>query len=294
MFSLAQEDIPTVSSNNPLCTCTSPVRLGVKMSFWEPIRMVDVVRKPYCFVSLGGLTIDFGIEAPSHAQTTKQEARSPSSFYHVHWYTNPLLFWLEVLMDNGCLEKGVFDVAYVTELDPLWADSETTFIINPDVALFANPIAQAACAADCIAATAGFPTDLLSWCGGCQGSLFPMDGFVGSKVGGVQASSLLLMRFTAKLHRQGQMWAASGSNGLCGFYPQLEIPKSNYKYQMTYPIPETQKINGKCCQPFGRSAVIWGAGKEFPYKGEDFAYQLFRKRDCCAGSLPTSLGGGRP
>ena len=54
--------------------------------------------------------------------------------------------------------------------------------------------------------------------------------------------------------------------------------------QMVYPIPNTQKEAGQCCQPFGRSTMIWGAGKEFPVSGEDFSYQIFRKRNCCAGA----------
>ena len=29
--------------------------------------------------------------------------------------------------------------------------------------------------------------------------------------------------------------------------------------------------------------VLWGAGKEYPVRGEDFAFMLFRKRNCCVG-----------
>lgn len=53
-------------------------------------------------------------------------------------------------------------------------------------------------------------------------------------------------------------------------------------------MPQTKKIAGKCCQPLGRSTTLWGAGREFPFEGEDFAYQVFRKRNCCQGAL--SLG----
>lgn len=126
------------TSGNPFCACTDPPQVGMKMGFWEPSRMVDVTRTPYCFVGMGGVSMDFGIETAKHAQTAKSEARSPSAFYHAHWYTNPLMFWLEVLMDDNCLERGVFDLAYLTEVDPLWSDSESTFIINPDVALWGN------------------------------------------------------------------------------------------------------------------------------------------------------------
>lgn len=269
-----------------VCACKkeAPPRIGIRTSFWEPSRIGEVSRTPYCFQSLGGVAADVGVPAPRG--TNKGVATGGtqgSSFYHVHWYMNPLIFWLEVSMDNKCLEKGSFDVTYFTEIDPLWADSITNFILNPDVALFANPAASLACAADCAATTLGFGIDALWWCGGCQGSMFPLDGHVAAHVGGVQASALLLSRFTSKLHRQLLMWSGSGEEGLCSLYPNPIMKKTNYKHQMIYPTPWTQKVDGRCCTPYGRSSVVWGAGKEFPYGGEDFAYQIFRKRDCCSG-----------
>ena len=60
----------------------------------------------------------------------------------------------------------------------MWNDDETAFgqcpfFLNPEAAIFGNPIAQASCAADSIAATAGFSIDALFWCAGCQGSMYP-------------------------------------------------------------------------------------------------------------------------
>ena len=34
---------------------------------------------------------------------------------------------------------------------------------------------------------------------------------------------------------------------------------------------------------FGIKEMFWCAGKEYPVKGEDFAFMLFRKRNCCVG-----------
>ena len=199
------------------------------------------------------------------------------SFYQVHWYVYPLIYWLEILTDFICLEDSQFDVAYLTELDPLWNDDELSFIINPEAALFANPIAQAACAADCVAASSGFPLDLLFWCSGCQGSTYPFTGSVGSHSGGVQASLLLTQRFMAKLHREGLLWGYTGAKGLCKKYPMPIIKKTQYKTQMVYPIPSTS--DG--CHPLGRSDMLWAAGRGYPYKGEDFGYLIWRKRNCC-------------
>lgn len=279
VLSMGQEDFDSGVSN-PFCACGSPPKVGVAVSFFEPARIVEAVRSPYCFPALGGIRLDPGIPAPAHKQN-----RKGGSFYQVHWYISPLMFWLEVILDNPCLEQGVFDLAYLTELDPLWSDSELTFLLNPDAILFANPLAQAACSADCIAATAGFPLQELFWCAGCQGSMYPLNGWVGTHIGGVQASTLLMQRFTAKMHREGLIWAAHGKEGQCGYYPIPLMDKRGYKTQMVYPIPNTKKEAGRCCSPLGRTTVVSGSGKELPYQGEDFAYMLFRKRDCCQGAI---------
>ena len=146
---------------------------------------------------------------PRGAQVA-HDAQTRTSFYQVHWYVNPILYYLEVLLDFPCLEQGSLDVAYLTEVDPLWADDELTAILNPEAVLFANPAAKAACAADCVAATTGFGIPNLFWCAGCQGSIYPMDGHVTTHIGGVQASTLLVQRMTAKMHRQFLTWRRGG------------------------------------------------------------------------------------
>ena len=149
---LGQEDIENPAS--PLCVCPGvPTRLGVSIGFWEPARQVDVTRKPFCLVSLGGMSLNPGLPAPRGRAMGAHHRTRDRRFYQAHWYANPMLYWLEVLLDFPCLESGGFDLAYLTEVDPLWKDDELTTILNPDAMLFANPIALAACAADCVAAT---------------------------------------------------------------------------------------------------------------------------------------------
>ena len=275
------EDTP--NTNGPICFCNRPFPPyynipGIPISFWEPSRLVDVTRTPYCMVSLGGVMMGpnrgaIGRGSVSHAP----KGHMKQSFYQAHWYVYPVLYWLELLTDFACMETSQVDVAYITELDPLWNDDELSFIINPEAALFGNPIAQLACAADCALASVGFPLDVLFWCGGCQGSLYPFTGHVPAHSSPIQASLLITQRFMAKLHREGLLWGYIGVQGLCDKYPMPIIRKTQYKTQMTYPIAST--VDG--CHPLGRSDMIWSTGRTIPYVGEDFGYLIWRKRNCC-------------
>ncbi len=80
-----------------------------------------------------------------------------------------------------CLEGGDLDIAYLSEIDPTWTDSSLTTILNPEAVIFANPIAQGACAADAIASAFNMPLDVLFWCAGSQGSMYPFNGWVSSR-----------------------------------------------------------------------------------------------------------------
>ncbi len=257
------------SPKTPVCLCP-PHLPGIPVSFWEPVRLVEVTRKPFCLISLGGVSLgDLSCKGTVNA-------KQGNSFYHVHWYIYPLFFLLEILTDFLCLEKKYYDLAYITEFDPLWNDDSKTAIINPEALLFGNIIAQTACIADCAKASVSTPIKSLFWCCGCQGSMYPLSGTVGAHNGGVQGSLLIASRMIYKLHRQGLLHGTVGEKALCR--PQFSpiINKQQYRLQMTYPIPET-----KPCKTIGQTEVLWQGGREYPVKGEDFAYLVWRKRDCC-------------
>jgi conjugal transfer pilus assembly protein TraU len=284
VFSGGQPD--TTNPSSPICTCPmvpTGVRIGISLGYWEPVALVDVTRSPYCMVNLGGLQLATGAFGESGGVANQDPAHG-GSFYYVHWYKFPLLYWFNLLTDALCIEKGDFDVAYLTELDPTWKDDELTFLLNPEALLFGNLVAQAACSADSISTLAGLPIDSLFWCAGSQGSMYPLNGVVQEHVGGVQASTLLTERMTYKMHREGLLWSSVGQNSpaLCTQYPSPIIPKSRYRYQMVNPIPAASSgENG--CHPFGHTTSIWGSLHEYPYAGEDFGYLVWKKRNCCAG-----------
>jgi conjugal transfer pilus assembly protein TraU len=272
----------TKNPSNPICACRrppNPVPLpGIAVSYWQPTRMIEVTRTPYCMVSLGGVDMGSGIKG--HGAVEIDENGEQSSFYQVHYYVYPILHILELLTgDFLCLDKSEYDLGYITELDVTWNNDEWGAILSPEAALFVSPPMQAACAADAVAANVKFPLNSLSWCAGSQGSLYPFVGHVANHLGGVEASLLLVQRMLASLHRKGILFETSGSKCLCKKKLRLVIKKSQYKTQMVYPKPLT---NSKLsCNPLGQSSIVWGAGREFPYKGEDFVYLIFTKTNCC-------------
>lgn len=152
--------LPDVKTDaRELCACGSGLntRAGINLGFWEPLRTAEIVRHSGCFPSLGGVKLDLsGIRAADHARTPRgfRETRR-TAFWQVHWYQSPWLFVMEALLDNSCLEQSPWDLAYLSELDPLWDDSVSSFLLSPDAALFTAGAAFGACAADCAAASVG-------------------------------------------------------------------------------------------------------------------------------------------
>jgi conjugal transfer pilus assembly protein TraU len=285
-----QADIENPGS--PVCICPAPppifFEIGLSIGFWEPAYLVEVPRKPWCFPTLGGIAVK-GNPSPAHGRTSKKDAANKSAgaverevFYHTHVYNYPLLYILGVASNNPCLKRGAMELAYLTEIDPSWNDPAWSAVFNFEAVLFANPIALAACGVDCVAATLSMSLQPMFWCAGCQGGMYPTQGFVPHHHGGVDTSLLLTQRIMFKMHKELIAWAYHGQPALCdGPYPEPVMDKRAYKTQMVYPIPSTTQVAGKCCQPMGANSITWNFGKEFPILGEDFGYLLFRKRNCC-------------
>ncbi len=273
----------------PVCGCKKdliPVPIpGVTLGVWEPVRVVEITRTPYCLVSLGGSKIKSSSNHGSFKKTRSEQSKTSNAYYHIHYYAYPLLSVLSLVVDVGCLTVGSYDIAYLSELDPSHRSDSLANFMHPETFLLSNPVAVTACTADCIAATANKQAiDSLFWCSGCQGSIYPFTGFAGSHVGGVGTSSLLATRQLAKLHRMGLAKRTatnySAVNGeLCDSSYAYRIPKSQYRLQMTFPRPNVS--GGYSCNPIGMLDSTYSSGREFPYSGEDFVYLVWRKRNCC-------------
>ena len=273
-----------------ICTCKFkgiPVP-GVPISFWEPARLIDVTRTPWCLVSLGGIKLmNSGVKMAGDISSSNGKGNR-RSFYHTHFYVYPVFALLEILTNFPCVEVSAADLPYVSELDPFWRDGQKASILNPEAILFGNPVAQLACMADAVAASASLPIDKLIWCCGAQGSMYPLTGHVADHIGGVQASLLLAGRTVAKLHRMGLLRRHTGKDGACKPVFDPVIKKSNYRVQMTFPVANTDRA-----YPMGATSTTWEAHKETPGDGEHFGYLIWRKLDCCLTPLRQMGGEGK-
>lgn len=292
-----------MSPSSPFCNCPDSLLPGVTTQFTEPVRLIEVVREPYCFPSLEGTELkkDSLERAGVYSESLNGDT-THAAFYQVHYIGFPIweLIGLTVsfvgqsISDvtvgffpdlSKCFLTGGYDVSnyallYLSELDPTWNDDELGALLSPEAALFATPVTQAVCAADCLAASTGLPLDPLFWCAGCWGSMYPFGGTVAGPVGEANTAALLATRALAKLNRGYFEALTSTSAALCGKIYTGMIRKSQYRLQLISPSPNTQAPG--CCTPIGRSALLWASGKAYPVQGEDFSFLVWRQRDCCA------------
>lgn len=274
---------PAPDTNNfasPVCICPKggiPMP-GISMGIWEPIAMVDVVKEPMCFANLGGMSLGSGLSGVGTGTQYAPDDNQKHSFHHVHYYKYPITSIIEIVLDAVCFEVGGFDIAYMSEVDPIWNNESLAMIQNPEAIAFGNLIAQSACAADCTKASASTAFDSLFWCAGCHGGMYPFTGR-GVQVNMVQNTVLLAERLLSKMHRQLQLFNTSGPESICMPKPAPIIKKSQYRTQIVNPVSATSGKLG--CQPLGRSTMIYESGRIKPAKGEEFGYLIWRKRNCC-------------
>lgn len=285
--SITPGERPDESSDLSFCMCKDNLGIpmpGIVNSMWEPARLIEVVRKPGCAMSLGGVQLPLGNARQWGTQSTSSNGDMVSSenlsFYSVHYYAFPLLSILELYMPKRCSADGYkdFDIISLSEIDPTWNNSELAFFTHPESAAVANPLAQAACTADAglgLAAQQGLTS--LWWCAGTWGSIYPMTGNTIPDDFG-RTTSLLSARTVGQMHRRGMAHLTMGNENICRGQIFPTIPKSQYKMAMFTPRPETKEAHW-----IGQHPMTWqgGEGRVIPKVGEDAVYMMFRWNDCC-------------
>ena len=270
------------AGSSPLCICKMPpplfIRIGIKLSMWEAAHLVETVKNPWCSPSIGfQITVPFNemvVGTESHLETHNNQAASAQ----IHVIIYPVWALVGLFVDVACFQYAKsFDYLYITEIDPLWQNDMWASLLGPEAYLVSNPVTQIVCAADAVAANIQRSIDPLFWCMGSWGSTYPMAKATTSS-GYVQAQASLASRMVAKLHRELLLWGTIGPptvSGWCQRYPLPMWMKRQYNLLLLHPVPQKKRM------VIGKSGLLWSSAKNPPFKGDDFVWMLYNKRDCC-------------
>lgn len=323
---------PVGANTKPVCICGFDPEtgqlptFGFTLGFWHPALLIEAVRRPMCFPSLFGMTIDADIPlfqkpAGGNIANESESTGEQTGFYNAHLLSYPLLEILDLLHIPRCRPYGFadIDILMFSEVFPNWNNPILAAILNPEAVLFANPVGIMAQPLECGAMMAGGkPKDSLFWTAGCWGNILPFTGGESPNTSPVRVSNLIATRLLAMLARLGILDRTVGGDVLCKPKKMPIMKKSQYKYQLFFPINESKgpprpnsgggnagggdpTLGGRqvpevdpsvfmdtCCHFAGKSTYTWGEWRTRPGTGEDFVYLIWQWVDCCIGLVPGS------
>jgi conjugal transfer pilus assembly protein TraU len=267
----------------PICIC--PTYLwgtpgpGIGVTYWQPMYIQEIERSPGCLSSLGAKEILTSYKAQgSEKANDDSDSGGTVSRMNVHWYHYPVFAMLDMFGKVVCRNAAIFDLAYVTEIDPTWHNDLWGIIFTPEANLFKTPVLQSVCAIDAIASTFGFPLDPLFWCAGTWGPLTPYTGNAQQTNSGQSSNGLIAAKFLARHSRVGAMLGTIGPQAICFAVPQPILIKSGYRFNHFWP---TRPVVSRPLY-IGQSEFVWGLlpPANFPVM-ESTATLIFRGTQCC-------------
>ena len=248
---------PSGANTDKTCKCIGDetnngalVKAGLSVGAWFPTRIIEQVKRPYCFPSLFGKQLDDASLAESSWNLGHYQAESGSGLdseqtmkTSVHLYSYPLLQMLQIMDIPTCVPDyyTTFDLLYLSEAFPNFNSSQLAFLVNPEALLFANPLALSAQALDCSAVTGtDRGLDQAFWVAGCWGGMYPL---VGSSVGmgsKQKHSSLVTTKFLYMLARLSFVKRTVGKDALCEQKYMPMMKKSQFRFQQIWPMSESK------------------------------------------------------
>ena len=280
---LYPEPVPPAGADSPVCICQMPppifLRIGLVFSFWEPLRLGEVVLDPWCFPSLGfkmeGMTP--GMLIGKSADVDTDHTKEPKASFQVHWYVFPFWSLFEIAVNEACFETAGVDLAYMSEVDYSHQDETVLAFLFPESSLFGNPLMLLACIPDAISAGfVGWPLDWFFWCMGTWGGAYPPGGMTTS-ANMVGDASAVLAKFLLRQHRSELVFQTYSVQGACGQFPAPIWRKSWWRFQLVLPVAYHKYT------PIGYVPLIWTPGKNIPFspKADNFSFVVWKLRYCC-------------
>lgn len=283
MGSSGQPDNPDCPAREALCACPSAtlVRFGVTFAMWEPARLIETVKDPWCFPSLG-MVLDGGSSGFTGAELrggteSMGNQEGMRTFAQAHYWGFYAYQMMEEKINQTCWEDTGYRLMYMTEIDPLWNDDYTAALVTPEATLFTDKDIQLSCIADSMSSNLWLSSPDLFWCMGFWGSAYPMTGHNNDE-DYVQANNGIAARMLYKMARENMLLDPGVL--LCYAIPTPIWIKWHYRMQIAQP---TRHLT---CYQIGTTGIRWAYSQNMAFlNGSDnFTFILFRKRSCCASN----------
>jgi conjugal transfer pilus assembly protein TraU len=277
---------PLMAAMPPICTCPTifgfPM-IGIGITYWQPLYISEIERRPGCLSSLGGVNVLPGYSSLHSEQSINGTKNSKEvNRMQVHWYEYPVFAMLDMMKSVSCTSASGFNLAYLTEIDPLWQDDLWGAVFTPEAAVFANPIATAACAIDSVASSLDYPMDSLFWCAGSWGNVYPLSGNSSHSGDPFTMNNQIQAKFLARNHRMNLGWQTIGPSAVCSAHINPIWVKSQYRYNQVGPISRK-----------GRAVVTGSNGKLFQFPAvtnaptkEHTVNLIWQGQQCCLKPIP--------
>lgn len=166
------------SATKSSCTCNDSKGVpkpGTTAGFWNPARLIEVVRNPWCSPAVGGKKLMEAYRLVGNSRPGPQE----DTFMNVHLLAFPVMQMLELRFStlSAILKVTSTSTSFrCPKLIRLTMMQNSTSSQIRLVLLLPSLETLAGGAAACVAETAGQETDEMFWWSGCIGPLFPHDG----------------------------------------------------------------------------------------------------------------------
>jgi len=266
---------PVLHNMPTICKCGIIPGLGI--TYWEPSYVAEVSRVAGCLSTLGGKSAFGSAKAYMNANKT-EGSDGQSQRMQIHWYKYPVAAMMDVLKNyGGCLSLPEFQLAYMSEIDPDWNSGPFSILSQAETLLFANPIAALACLPEVGTALFNMNLDVLYWCSGSQGAIFPLNGNSQSHTSDAKGNLQILAKYVARTFRTGGIFSTTGPWATCtSVYSPIWI-KSQFRIDPIYPIHVNRTI------VFGKPEAAYSLpGINTPVSTES-AYMIWQAKQCCAG-----------
>lgn len=273
-------DKMSIGAISPMCTCGDPIpRVGLTFAMNTVFRIVESVKDPFCFPTLG-MQIGAG-PFGTGGQFTGTESASATTFNYTHLVSFVPTQLLNLFIDSVCLQLSEpyspLSVIGLSEFEPWARSSEMALYLAPESILFANPVAQAYCMVDSMLTLAEFTDPIGYWCAGGH-SIFPLSNHT-TETEYVDAASINAAKYLFKLARSMQLLSCYGSIATCSCVPMPIWNKMEYRLQIAKPVPDI------FCRRIGKPSLTWNIPNKNPAlvpSADNLLFLIWRHRDCCA------------